>query len=326
MRVMRALISLSLLALLAIWLDVGALLDQLRAVEAEWLVAALALAVAQVTISAWRWRYTAERLGLPLPPGVAVREYYLATFLNQVLPGGVLGDVSRAWRHAQAGAAARAVHAVIIERVSGQLVMLAIAVVSGLYLAIIVPEGPASRVALFVAGGGILVVVAVLGLARRRMLAVTNEPGASEPGVSEPGASEPAPRFVASLSHALLQHPALETQLAVSALIVATYLATGWVAGSALALGLPALQLLALTAVMLVAMLVPVTVAGWGLREALAAAVWGAVGRSAVEGVALSVTYGLFVLVGSLPGALVLLGRRHAERSKSNTTSSPSTT
>jgi uncharacterized membrane protein YbhN (UPF0104 family) len=331
MRVVRAAVSLSLLALLVLWLDVGALLDQLRAVEARWLGAALVLAVAQVTISAWRWRYTAERLGLPLPPGVAVREYYLATFLNQVLPGGVLGDVSRAWRHAQAGAAARAVHAVIIERVSGQLVMLAIAVVSGLYLAIIVPEGPASRVALFVAGGGILVVVAVLGLARRRMLAVTNEPGASEPGVSEsgvsePSASEPAPRFVASLSHALLQRPALETQLAVSALIVATYLATGWVAGSALALGLPALQLLALTAVMLVAMLVPVTVAGWGLREALAAAVWGAVGRSAVEGVALSVTYGVFVLVGSLPGALVLLGRRHAERSKSNTTSSPSTT
>lgn len=316
MRVLRTVVSLSLLALLAIWLDLGALLDQLRAVEAQWLVAALALAVAQVTVSAWRWRFTAQRLGLRLPLGVAVREYYLATFLNQVLPGGVLGDVSRAWRHAQAGAAARAVHAVIIERVSGQLVMLAIAVLSGLYLAIIVPEGPASRVALFLAGGGILLVVAVLGLARRRMLEVTDEPDASES----------APRFVASLSHALLQRPALETQLVVSALIVATYLATGWVAGSALALGLPALQLLALIAVMLVAMLVPVTVAGWGLREALAAAVWGAVGRSAVEGVALSVTYGVFVLVGSLPGALVLLGRRHAERSKSNTTSSPSTT
>jgi uncharacterized membrane protein YbhN (UPF0104 family) len=105
-RVLRTVVSLSLLGLLAIWLDVGALLDQLRAVEAEWLVAALALSVAQVTISAWRWRYTAKRLGLPLPLGVAVREYYLATFLNQVLPGGVLGDVSRAWRHAQAGAAA----------------------------------------------------------------------------------------------------------------------------------------------------------------------------------------------------------------------------
>lgn len=316
LRAVRIVISLGLLAVLALWLDVGEVLAQLRVVEAQWLVAALFLAVAQVTISAWRWRYTAQRLGLPLPLGVAVREYYLATFLNQVLPGGVVGDVSRAWRHAQAGAATRAVHAVIIERVSGQLVMLAIAVVSGLYLAIIAPEGRSSRVTLLVAGGAVVLAVALLALVRRRMLQVA----------TKSGMSEPAPQFLSSLSQALLERPALEAQLAVSALIVATYLATGWVAGSALALGLPTLQLLALTAVTLVAMLVPVTVAGWGLREALAAAVWGAVGRSAVEGVALSVTYGVFVLVGSLPGALVLLGRRQAERSKSNTTSSPSTT
>jgi hypothetical protein len=38
---------------------------------------------------------------------------------------------------------------------------------------------------------------------------------------------------------------------------------------------------------------------------------WGAVGLTATDGVAVSVAYGLIVLVGSLPGAAVLaLGRR----------------
>ena len=63
---------------------------------------------------------------------VAVREYYLAMFLNQVLPGGVLGDVTRAWRHARLEDTGRAVRAVVFERASGQLVM---TVVTGVSLA-----------------------------------------------------------------------------------------------------------------------------------------------------------------------------------------------
>ncbi len=55
-------------------------------------------------------------------------------------------------------------------------------------------------------------------------------------------------------------------------------------------------------------MLVPAPVAGWGVREATAAALWGAVGLTVVDGVAISAAYGILVLVSSLPGALVLLG------------------
>ncbi|MBT8489350.1 MAG: flippase-like domain-containing protein, partial [Gemmatimonadetes bacterium] len=57
----------------------------------------------------------------------------------------------------------------------------------------------------------------------------------------------------------------------------------------------------------LVAMLIPVSVAGWGLREGAAAALWGFVGLSAADGVAVSVAYGLLVLASSLPGAVFLV-------------------
>ena len=64
--------------------------------------------------------------------------------------------------------------------------------------------------------------------------------------------------------------------------------------------------LLPLVAPVLVTMLLPVTVAGWGLREGAAAALWHAVGLTAADGVAISVAYGLLVLVSSLPGLLFL--------------------
>ena len=93
---LRTGVSLALLALLVWWLDAGALLDRLAGFDPRWALAALAISLPQVALLAFRWRFTAGRLGLDLPFGAALREYYLALFLNQGLPGGVMGDVSRA--------------------------------------------------------------------------------------------------------------------------------------------------------------------------------------------------------------------------------------
>lgn len=127
----------TLLLLLATgyFLDLGVLWRELAQFSLLSLLAAMVVSVAQVVLSAWRWRYTARRLGLVLPMAVAVREYYLATFLNQVLPGGVMGDVNRAWRHSlDSGARLASAHAVMIERLSGQLVMVAVALSWGVGL------------------------------------------------------------------------------------------------------------------------------------------------------------------------------------------------
>ena len=69
--------------------------------------------------------------------------------------------------------------------------------------------------------------------------------------------------------------------------------------------------------IVLLAMLLPISVAGWGVRETAAAGVWVALGWPAVEGVAVSVAYGALCLITSLPGAVIssLLPMRQAPRS-----------
>ena len=57
----------------------------------------------------------------------------------------------------------------------------------------------------------------------------------------------------------------------------------------------------------LLAMALPISVGGWGLREAAAAAVLPPLGWSAEAAVATSALYGLSALLGASPGALVLL-------------------
>ena len=93
---LRLAASVLLLGLLAWRVDLSTLGAHFTDIRPLWALAALALTVPQVVLSAWRWRLTARRIGLSLALWPAVREYYLATFLNQILPGGVLGDATRA--------------------------------------------------------------------------------------------------------------------------------------------------------------------------------------------------------------------------------------
>lgn len=285
-------VSFTTLAVIAVIVGPRSVAHALVRLRPEWVVAAVAVSVLQVLASAWRWRFTAARLGVHLPYRRAITEYYLATFLNQVLPGGVLGDVSRAWRHARGQHASdfprsessspslRSVHAVVLERFSGQVVMMFVAAISAASL---------GGVHTLVVGAAMLPIV---GFALHRVRFHLRLP-------TEEGFGGNARRALGG--------SALPVQLASSVLIVASYLAVYLLAARAVGVTTPTLVLLPLLAPVLVTMLLPVTVAGWGVREGAAAALWGAVGLTAADGVTVSVAYGLLVLVSSLPGAAVVV-------------------
>ena len=288
----RAGVSLTLLALLVWWLDASVLLDRLAGFDPRWAAAAVAISLPQIGLLAFRWRFTAGRLGLDLPFGTALREYYLALFLNQVLPGGVLGDVSRAWRHGRSGPERRigpAALAVILERTSGQVVMGGVALISVVSLPLAFSTMSRTlSLTLTGAGTGAAVLAAFVALRRRPR-------------------DGPWRTLSADAHRALFAKDALPVQLLSSTLIVATFLATYVVAARAVGVSTPLWTLLPLVAPVLLSMLIPVTVAGWGVREATAAALWGAAGLTVVDGVAISAAYGLLVLLSSLPGAVILM-------------------
>ena len=287
-RVVRVCVSLGLLIALARWLEVGEIANRLAQMQPLWIGLALALSVVQVAASAWRWRFTAGRLGIELPLSIAVREYYLAMFLNQVIPGGVVGDVSRAWRHAHAQSTRRsaggpAVRAVILERVSGQVVMAMVAMLSVMSLPVVL---------------GVTWWWGALAL------------GAVVSGfwfwVRDANETSLLGRFWRDARLALFARSALPVQIASSVLVVATYLITYVIAARAIGVETPLAVLAPLVAPVLLTMLVPVTVAGWGVREGAAAVLWGVAGLTAVDGVAISVAYGLLVFLSTVPGGLVL--------------------
>ena len=62
--------------------------------------------------------------------------------------------------------------------------------------------------------------------------------------------------------------------------------------------------------IILAAMSIPLSLAGWGPREGVAAWAFAAVGLGAAAGITTAVVFGVMVLVASLPGAAVLLAER----------------
>jgi len=269
--------------------DGRAALEHLRSADLRWLAVAVLVLTVQTVLSAQRWRVTAAQLGLAIPAMSALREYYLAQVVNQTLPGGVLGDASRAvrWR-AQAGLRVSA-QAVVFERIAGQLGLVAI-LGCGLAFALAIPSDLAWPVWLLRALG--------LGTA----LAISIGIGAlTLPALRR--AAQPFFRAVCA-PEVRLQQTALS--LATALCNVAAFVACA----QALGIAMSVVAMAALVPLILFAMILPISVAGWGLREGAAAALFPVMGATSSEGLATSVAFGLVFLATSLPGiAVPLLAR-----------------
>lgn len=254
--------------------------QRLASADPLWLAAATAVISLQTVVSALRWRLTAAQLGIELRPWVAIREYWLSQVVNQVLPGGVLGDAGRALRQrGQAGLMA-AGQAVVFERLAGQAGLLAV-LLAGLAVTQAAPGGLSWPGWALVAAG--LASGAVLIFSRSRVA----QAAALRRALAAPGVWGRQVAF--SLGTALCN--------------VAGFGFCAWAVGAAL----PVAGWVTLVPLILFAMVLPLTISGWGLREGAAAALFPLAGLSGAEGLATSVAFGLVLLATALPGVAVLV-------------------
>ena len=285
-------------------LDWTVLSDAVAGADRRWLLAAALLGPVQVLLGALRWWLIADAVGAPLQPRQAAAEYYLSTFLNQVLPGGVAGDAVRVWRHGREGDGfGPAVRAALLDRGAGQVALAAVAGAGLLAWPVLHPDtsppawGVAAVVAVLAAGAALALwpwgppsVAALRGDLRRSLLA---------PGL----------RWLQALLSLMLTGSFL---LGFALVALSLGLEPGGVVFTAVPL-------------VLVAMALPLSVGGWGIRELAVASLFGLLGRPQELGVALSGLYGLTVLAGALPGALALANRERLKATWGAVAANPAT-
>jgi uncharacterized membrane protein YbhN (UPF0104 family) len=306
---LRVLLGVGILAALAARLGTGAVVDGLRAIGPGAVLAALGIGLLTTVFSAWRWCLVARGLGLRLPLATAVADCYRALLLNSVLPAGVLGDVHRAVSHGrQAGDVGRGVRAVVLERLAGQVVL----IVVGVGVLAAHPTLLAAAVDGLTSGRGVTVGTLTVLAA---VLAVVLTLGATAVRGGRASRLRDAVRSgLADVRAGVLSLGTWPAVVLLSAAALAGYLALFVVAaraaGSQATLG----ELLPLLVLALFAMGLPLNIGGWGPREAVSTAAFGAVGFGATQGLSTAVVYGVLSLIACLPGVGVLLLRRPISR------------
>ena len=299
----KAAISVLLIWFLLDRVDVTKVVARARTLDTVDAMLCLIVLAVQTGLVTVRWWLVAQitdtALGLP----AALRILLIGMFFNQTLPSSVGGDAVRVWLVTREGSSlGKAVNVVLCDRVLALVVLVGLigATLPAIYARV---DDEATRVALaalvgFGAIGLIGFLIAGEGLARLLQRWRFSRPFGN----------------LASDFRRLFTRPAAIAPLALSAVIhlltVFTVMLLAW--GLGIKAGFFDGMMIVPTVVLLTTL--PISVAGWGVREGAMVAGFGLIGVPADGALALSVLFGLATIVISLPGGIVwLAGRSRGE-------------
>ena len=331
---LRVVLSLLLLWLAARNIDWEALRSTNIEIEPLWLVLALALLVSANLLAVVRWGWVLRSLGLYHPVADYITLYFAGGLINQGLPSTVGGD---SYRAVQASRLAQKNDGLSTQSTLSQelhepidlqnapprlrLGFLSVAFDRGLGLvgnnilgalglllsgSMIAPWGP--TLGAWVLGamlGGAAVGASLLKVQRTRSLIsallIKLGMGQALKGVDT---AFGWPQVAVQLTISVLTHT-----LALCAFWFCLRAFGVYAPFAALMVGLPALGLL---------MMLPISISGWGLREATLSAALVLWGVDSGVTVLASVSFGIVTLATYLPGAVSLLRRRRSDASSTN--------
>lgn len=311
---MRHISALSLFALklaltaLPLWLiasrvDLAAALALLSRIDGLYASVALVLALTQIVLAGMRLATITRMMGEGVRLAPALSVTWVGTFFSQALVSFISGDVARVWLLARdGGGARRAANAVLLDRALGVIAIVLFILVGMTTLLPALPShemrwGAAVTTAGFVCGIAVFLLLGWVAACRSD----GSLPLLQAPRLAWIGDCASAARHIFSApGRAAL---ALVHSLAIQALsIVSIFLLFRGMGAT------PSLTacFVFVPLIMLLAML-PISVAGWGVREGAMIVGFSTLAIASETTLAVSLAFGLILLVTSLPGAVLWL-------------------
>ncbi len=301
--IVKALVTAGLAWLIADKVDIAAVADRFRAIDAGWLLLALVAVAAQLALAALRWELILKALHSPLGGRKVVEIFLIGLFFNQALPSSIGGDALRIWRSYNAGLRlGRAVSSVLLDRALGFVALFVLAA-GGLPWSFQLfgdhpmRWAPPAFIAAALLGLVVLLLLDRLPQGWQRWRIVRGLAGLARDG-----------------RQVLLNLRPLLAMLAVGLGSAVSSVGVVWLLSQALGLPLSYLSCLMLVPILFTVTAVPISLAGWGLREGAAIFLFGLVGLEEHDALALSLAYGLMAALTSLPGGVVWALTRERDR------------
>ena len=291
----KAATSVLLLYLSLRWVNVGVLTEQFSRLDPSWIVFAVLLLMSQVAVLAARWREIAAVCGANLTFIPAVQISFIATFFNQVLPSTIGGDGVRIWLLARSGVGwAKATYSTLIDRIVG-VFALALIVVVCLPWSFELIRDPLARALLLVIGFGAVVATFLFMLIGTRYRQFFNRwmltrhlSAASRDAVT------------------LCSSPHSISLVVVCSLVIHLLtIIAAWCCIRAIAAPVSFTQVLFLMPPVLLVATIPISIAGWGVRESSMIVAFSYAGLAESNGLSLSILFGAASIVVGVVGGIV---------------------
>ena len=277
-------------------INLSQVLNVLKQTRLDYLVAALLLQFSSTAVSAYRWQLIMQNLQFGQNFAFYWRSYFKGMFFNQGLPTSIGGDAVRMLDVAKLGFRKRdALYGVMVDRIIGLGALLSLTLLAYLLSPNLLPK-PVHRPILMIislgAAGffGIFIINYFTWLNRFPKLTVINT--------------------IAQRLHQALSFRRILLVIAsllIPFLALLGFFATGW----ALGLEYSLMTYFALVPPALVLTVVPISVAGWGVREGALVSLFSLIGADKTAVLMMSLLYGFTLIIVSLPGLITYLKGRH---------------
>lgn len=302
--VLKAGISAALIYLAFRSIDLSDLRQRLAVLSWPPLIAALGLLILQTVAVALRWRRIAGSCQVALTARRATAFTFIGALFNQTLPSTIGGDAARIWLSARSARRwSDAVASVIADRIAG-LMWLSVIVLAALPWSLPLIGDPIARIALALIGAGGAFGPACLYVALRFGGHIVDGTRWQRP--------------VAVMIMGLRAIVGGRTAFPVGGLslfVHATTITAVWLIAQAIGSPLALSQAFLLVPPVVLIAAIPLSVAGWGIREGAMLAAFGYAGLPAADGLAVSLLLGAGMFaVGALGGIAWIVTDTRRER------------
>ncbi len=304
---LKLVVSASLLTVLLRRADLGGIAAGLRQAEWRWIVVALGLYLLMLAVSAWRWQKLLSAQGVALPGRRLFESFLVATFFNNFLPSNVGGDVVRIADTARpAGSKTLATTVVLLDRGVGLLGLVLVAAVGATIARWSATEaGPVGATTLW-AG---LVAGTVVSLPVFLAPQVIHVVAAPVRRLHPEWVDERLDRLTAALIR-FRESPSAMLACFGGAVVVQVILVAFYYAlARSLAIPIGMAQLSLLVPVSFLVQMVPISINGFGVREATFGLYFRQLGLPLHSALLLSLGGAAAIMVVSVAGAGAYIGR-----------------
>lgn len=301
----KILVSAALLYLALRKTDFAALAARIDAASLGWLAAAAAIAIMQILVGAVRWRTISGASDAPLDLGSASRYTMIGAFFNQTLPSAIGGDAVRLWLLARGGAGWRAAtYSVFVDRAIG-LIALAVLIFFSLPWSLRLIGNSDGRLGLLMLDVAALGAGAVFLILHRLPFELLTRIWATRHLYT---CSKIASRVLFSGTTGF-------SIAAISLLIHLLAAVIAWCVACAITAPVDLPQLVQLVPPIMLITMIPISIAGWGVREASMGLAFGYAGLNPSDGVAVSLLFGaVYFVVGGIGGLIWIMSAEKAAK------------